>query len=266
MTEREKSVLLSLDGEDYRIFPYLTYLLQDLWDIGTSPSVISSLIIKNKLHKENELKIIDLGCGKGAVAVTLAKEFGFRVHGFDGHNDFIREANEYAKQYEVDSLCTFEVGDIREEIASLTNYDLLILGSIGPVLGPLNKTLSLAGKVIREGGYIILDEGYYKDEVTPVSDEKDYTREAVLSMIENSGVTIIDQHITPEANVKEKNSFMFSCIRKRAEELSNQYPEKGPLFDQYVKKQQEENRLLEEKFECVTWVLKKNAESPRLLL
>ena len=73
-TNLEKSVTRSLDGDNEDLFPYFAYLLQDLWEIGASPAIIKKLLRKNTDDKE-KMQILDLGCGKGAVSIQLAKQF-----------------------------------------------------------------------------------------------------------------------------------------------------------------------------------------------
>ena len=50
------------------LYPYLSYILQDRWEIGSEPQTIIHIIEK---HFKNyaDLKILDLGCGKGAVSI-----------------------------------------------------------------------------------------------------------------------------------------------------------------------------------------------------
>jgi len=43
------SILESLDGDDARLFSYLPYLLQDVWEIGTSPQRLVELIETHNL-------------------------------------------------------------------------------------------------------------------------------------------------------------------------------------------------------------------------
>ncbi|MBU4494246.1 MAG: class I SAM-dependent methyltransferase, partial [Acidobacteria bacterium] len=59
----EESVVTAMDGADSNLFPYLPYILQDLWEIGSSPEVIIELIRKHT-NDYSSLKILDLGCGK----------------------------------------------------------------------------------------------------------------------------------------------------------------------------------------------------------
>ena len=75
---------------------------------------------------KKESKILDLGCGKGAVLINLVKNFGCQGHGIDALPDFIEEAKEYAKKNKVEQKCTFETGDIRRMVDHHQDYDLVI--------------------------------------------------------------------------------------------------------------------------------------------
>jgi len=108
MKTLEESVVTAMDGSESELFPFLPYILQDLWEIGASPKVIIELIRKHTNNYSN-LKILDLGCGKGAVLIKLAKEFNCTCSGIDAIKEFISDANKKAKEFGVDHLCRFEV-------------------------------------------------------------------------------------------------------------------------------------------------------------
>ncbi|MEW6623897.1 MAG: hypothetical protein AB1420_12355 [Bacillota bacterium] len=74
MESIQEEIVKSLDGESVDLFPYLPYLLQDLWDIGTSPKTVLKLIKSYNIIKTPGSKVLDLGCGKGAVSINIAKE------------------------------------------------------------------------------------------------------------------------------------------------------------------------------------------------
>jgi len=111
------------------------------WEIGADPEAIKKLI---KKHCNNlaELKVLDLGCGKGAVSVKLSQEFGCISHGIDAIPEFVEFARQKASELKVNHLCKFETGDIREKVKELSGYDIAILGAIGPIFGDYFSTLS----------------------------------------------------------------------------------------------------------------------------
>jgi hypothetical protein len=55
----EAKVVKSLDGEDNELYNFIPYLLQDLWEIGSSPEVIINMV-KKHIGKSN-ISVLDLG-------------------------------------------------------------------------------------------------------------------------------------------------------------------------------------------------------------
>ena len=78
----EESVVTAMDGSDKELFPYLPYILQDLWEIGADPTIIIKLIDK-RFPNSDKLKVLDLGCGKGAVSIKVSQKFGYHCLGID---------------------------------------------------------------------------------------------------------------------------------------------------------------------------------------
>jgi SAM-dependent methyltransferase len=95
----DESIIESLDGTDIRLREYIPYLLQDIWEIGADPETMTSLI-KEHVDISNP-RILDLGCGKGAVSIRMAQEVECTVFGIDAVPEFIKEANEYARKFNV---------------------------------------------------------------------------------------------------------------------------------------------------------------------
>jgi cyclopropane fatty-acyl-phospholipid synthase-like methyltransferase len=251
----KKSIVKSLDGLEFGLFPYLSYLLQDLWEFGASPKIIIELLKKNNIQTK-ESKILDLGCGKGAVLIKMVKEFGCYGYGIDALPEFIEEANKYAKKNKVEQNCVFKIGDIRRAVNQLNGYDVLVLGSIGPVFGDIKTTLMKVKSCLKDTGYIILDDGYLLNNSqlkSPV-----YLNETeTIKQIESAEMKIIDQKVLSSDFIKKSNKKIYDKIHKRSVEMMNKYPEDQSIFEGYLKAQQEENDLLENHVTCVTWLLKK---------
>jgi len=251
----KKSIVKSLDGLEFGLFPYLSYLLQDLWEIGASPDIIIDLVKKQGLLNKKS-RILDLGCGKGAVLIKLVKEFGCQGLGIDALPEFIDEAKNYAKKNKVLEKCTFEIGDIRRMVDQLQGYDLVILGSIGPVFGDIKSTLQKVQSSIKNDGFIILDDGYLSGS-SQLKSSIYFNETETVNQIESAKMKIADQMVLSSDYIKKSNEKIYNYIRGRAVELMKKYPEDQSIFEAYLKSQEDENTLLEEHITCVTWLLEK---------
>jgi cyclopropane fatty-acyl-phospholipid synthase-like methyltransferase len=257
MKSIEESVVTAMDGTDKELFPYLPYILQDIWEIGADPEIIVSLIERHFIN-HGILKILDLGCGKGAVSINAAKRFGCTCYGIDAIPEFISYARKKAAEYNVEHLCRFEVGDIRLKIKNLSSSDIIILGAIGPVFGDYYTTLTALSGCLNDNGVLIIDDGY-------IENERDYThpkiqkRETIIQQIHSAGMQITEEVIIGKDDIKDSDDYIFDNLEKRCFELIERYPEKKKLFMAYIEKQKEENDVLENKVICSTMVIKRSS-------
>lgn len=246
-------VAKSLSAGSSEIMPYIPYLLQDLWELGGYSRDIIDLI--KQYIPLREIKILDLACGKGALAVKIAEKLCVQVKGIDYMPEFIQVAQEKAKKYKVQDMCEFEIGDIRKSVRNEKNYDVVVLSAVGDVLGNVDETLKILSKIIVDGGYIIIDDTISADgEICP-------TKKQWLKSFDKAKLTLIDTKLLDESVLIKINSINQDYIETRAFELEQQYPKKAKLFREYVRKQREESNLLESELICVTWLLKKKVEN-----
>jgi ubiquinone/menaquinone biosynthesis C-methylase UbiE len=203
MEDIKKSIVESLDGKDLALFPFLPYILQDLWEIGADPEIMLSLIKEN--IKIKNLKVLDIGCGKGAVSIKIAKELKCKSRGIDAIPEFIESAKKYAKKYDVYDLCEFEVGDIRIILKGLNGFDVVIHGAIGPILGNLYETLIILKQVLNENGYVLLDDAYIKDK-SQVKYNRCLQKTDFYNQIKSGGFEIIKEIIFDKKSVKETDN------------------------------------------------------------
>lgn len=258
MKSLEDSILDAMDGSDKELLPFLPYILQDLWEIGAEPDTIIKLIRK---HFDNytRLKVLDLGCGKGAVSVKLSYSLGCTCYGIDAIPEFIEYARSKASEYNVEYLCTFQTGDIREKVADLTGYDLIILGAIGPVFGDYYSTLTTLRKCINDDGIFIIDDSYLDDN-TNYQHTVMFKKSILLKQIELAGMQLVDFDNMESSDIKDSNDIIFDQIKKRCHELIYTHPDKEKLFLDYIKKQVEENDVLENVAVGATMVIRRKTE------
>ncbi|MDY0095704.1 MAG: class I SAM-dependent methyltransferase [Candidatus Vecturithrix sp.] len=254
MNSLAQSIANSMDCTNHEIIPFLPYILQDFWEIGASPPVIKNLIEKHT-QVPRQLRALDLGCGKGAVTITLASELHCYCLGIDAIEEFINEAKSKAKALHLDSLCSFEVNDIRQRITELPRYDVIILGAIGPVFGNYYETLTTLATSLNDTGIIIIDDGYIDDSSSfeyPLMLKKG----DLFQQIHDAGMQLIDEVIMSDMEeAEEVYGEEFQNIERRCHELRIKHPEKAYLFEEYLHKQQEEYDILKHKVVCATFVI-----------
>ena len=252
MKDVEEKLAKSLTAETTELIPFLPYLLQDLWELGSSPSDIEALIRKH-IPSPEQLRILDLGCGKGAVSIHLAKVLGCRVKGIDLMPEFINYACQKAVEFGVRDLCEFMVGDINEAVITERGFDVVILGAVGDVLGVPDRTIYKLKQTVKDEGYLLIDDAYSREGTSGTSP----SYEEWLDLFTQEEVNFLEAKPVNQSELIKLNEVQQACIRRRAAELKIKHPEKISIFDGYVASQQAECDELENDIVAVTWMLKK---------
>ncbi len=254
MKTLEESIATAMDfDKNTAIVPFLPYIMQDFWDMGTPPEIVIDLVQKH-CRNYSGLRVLDLGCGKGATSVRLAKALHCSCLGIDGTPEFIETSKTKAQEYEVGKLCRFEVGDIREKIKTLDKFDVIVLGAIGQVFGDYYATLTTLSEHLTSEGIIIINDAYIDDSST-FQHSAVFPHRELLAQVKDAGMELIDEH-ADVAN-SEEYSEQFECIQNRCNELIAKYPNKSTLFEKYVQNQVDEYNAIENEMICVVMVLKK---------
>lgn len=245
----EEKLAKSLTANNTELIPYLPYLLQDLWELGSSPNDIISMMKKN-IELSKDLKILDLACGKGAVTVKIAESTGCNVKAIDIMPEFIDFAKKKAIEYGVENNCIFEVDDINKSVKNERNYDVVILGAVGDVLGNHEETIVKLKNIINQNGFIFIDDAYGNG-------ENYISKNEWLKIFEDEGLVLIDEKINFQDEIKDLNDEQQSFIIQRANELKTKYVDKAHLFDGYIESQRDECDELENDVNGVTMLLKR---------
>jgi len=259
--ELEKRLAESLTAESTGIIPYLPYLLQDFWGLSSDPDEMAELLTCHTDFNSG-WRILDLACGKGMASVCLVRDFGCSAKGVDLIEAFIDEAREKAAEHGVSDKCVFIAGDVNEAVAAERGYDLAIWGGAGDLMGSYAKTISGIARTVKPGGYILFDDAYLPEEGKNLRFHHNYlTKSQWLELFKAERLTVIACNDTaPEYDPKEYEEDLGN-IKKRAEELALEHPDKREMFEGYVKNQQSEYEDLQDGLIPSVWLLKKPSAS-----
>ncbi|MDA8016659.1 MAG: class I SAM-dependent methyltransferase [Thermoanaerobaculia bacterium] len=253
----EYQIAEALDTEP-ALLPLLPDLLADLQELGTSSAEIVECLRRAGLARGS--RVLDLGCGKGAVALALAAEMGLRVDGIDGFEPFLASAREAAAEAGLGTLCDFQPGDLLDFLGQDRDYDAVLLLNVGPVAGDYQSTMEGLRTLVRRGGLIVLEDGYLADGVPSLPDWPGYgdlatTRRSLAAF----GDEWVDELIYSVEEIRAVNERNTELIRRRAELVKRDQPQLAPRIDEYVANQEEETEILGRDLICALWVLRRAA-------
>jgi 2-polyprenyl-3-methyl-5-hydroxy-6-metoxy-1,4-benzoquinol methylase len=240
-----------------KLIPFIPYLLQDLFELGSSSEIIIDIL--DSLHLNKKTKVLDLACGKGAVSINIAKQLGFACKGIDLFKPFIDIANQKAVEFGVEHLCPFEVEDINDAVKKEKKYDIVILASAESLLGEVDEAIGKLRECIKNDGFIIYD-GAYLNENSNI-DNPDYSvikrYSETIAQLTSFGDEIIREVTIPSGETMKINNSYTEAIRIRALELVQLHPDKKILLLGYVKKQEEECSIIENDITGCIWCIRK---------
>jgi ubiquinone/menaquinone biosynthesis C-methylase UbiE len=102
-----------------------------------------------------EARVLEIGCGAGMLAVTLALR-GLCVHAIDSTEAMIEQARRHAEESGVIELLSLTVGDVCDLDFADASFDLVIAIGVIPWLAQPELAIREMARVIRQGGHVIL--------------------------------------------------------------------------------------------------------------
>lgn len=149
-------------------------------------------------HVSKDSYVLDVGCGVGATACYIAKEYGCRVVGVDLSKGMIDRSSERAKRKGVEDKVKFRVVDVQDLPFEDGLFDTVISESVSTFTKDKQKAVSEYARVTKPGGYVGLNEATWIK--SPAAGVADYLSHAMggakflpsddwKELLEGSGLT-----------------------------------------------------------------------------
>jgi SAM-dependent methyltransferase len=119
------------------------------------------------LPLDAEAEALDLGCGRGELAVSLAARFGMRVTGVDRSAAMLEAARERARARGALERLRLVETDIAEFKPQTGAFDLTAMLGGGGIAGGIAGICSTLAGWTRPGGHVLIGEGYWAREPAP---------------------------------------------------------------------------------------------------
>jgi ubiquinone/menaquinone biosynthesis C-methylase UbiE len=253
----DELVAASMDAH-VNIAKFLPELVADMWALGSTPHVVVDLLRPLGLQPDGR-GLIDLGCGKGALGITVAKELGIRTLGVDLSEEFLAEAKKKAAEYDVEGLCEFEQRDLREVLREDGDFDVATLVSLGGVLGRFDQCVAGMRRAVKPGGFLIIDDGFltHKESVARPGYGHYQTHERTLDYLSAYGDTLVDERLYTQEETRAINDEYLRCIRGRIPALVRRFPEAEAALKRYVATQESECEFIDREITGAIWLLRR---------
>jgi ubiquinone/menaquinone biosynthesis C-methylase UbiE len=247
----------SMDSEP-EILPYLHRIFADLEDLGCQAEEVLAVLEGQPLAPG--ASALDLGCGKGAVALALAKTLDLRVQAVDGMEDFLEHARNRARSLELDQLCTFRLADLREVVRQEREHDLVSMLALGSVLGDLSETIGVLRQCVKPGGLVLIDDAYLDPTRAAGTDLADIDcpeHDAALAMLTAHGDRILGERVIDGPESTQVYLRMLDAMEGRAQALATEEPDMGEAIQDFVSRQRAETELLMGPVVGALWLLQR---------
>ena len=253
MRSEDEMIAYALEAHT-ALLPYLPELLADLEELGSNAEAITSVL--DNLNLAKSTTVVDLGCGKGAVAVAVAQGLHFRVCGIDLFEPFIESCRELADRQDVSELCDFIHGNILKLPGKIEPCDVAIFAALGDVLGPLDQTVSVIRQYVKPGGYMVISDGFIKDGgSSDFPGFEQYAEHAdMIARLTACSDTLVREIIDAEFFDKGEDEM----IAARAKAIAARRPEIAVEILTYAEMQAAEYEYIDENFVSAIWVLKRS--------
>jgi len=247
-------------GISRRLLPHLDELLADFDELGSDPALVARWLEEQGLGAGT--RILDLGCGKGAVAIALERALGCFVTGIDAYVPFIAEAGRRARATGLAGRCRFRAGDIRREAESERDYEAVLLLAVGAVFGGPADTVGALRRCVRPGGLMVIDDGYLLGgPVRFPGYENLLDRDRTLAQLAAHGDEIIYEKLGTHAEAEAQNRRYQAWIEERGRRLAARRPELTDEIAAYIDKERRECEIIERDIQSAVWLLRRSSVS-----
>ncbi len=271
--ERRRQIAASVDLPR-SLLPFLTRIFAGLESLGSSPRAIVPLLERfatarptprpsnRATRRAPTLRLLDLACGKGDLAITLARRHmrpsetrreaarrvGVRrVVAIDACEDFITHARARAARLGVDRLCEFRVAGLsaamrpgRGVLARDAAFDVAMM--IG--LWGVERAAPLLSRLVRPGGVYVIDDAFAVD-ARAARQLSAATLAEALQHIHAQGDTVLHAALVPLRTVRAANARILARLSRNARELARERPSLRPALAEFIRRQRAASRLLE---------------------
>jgi len=164
----EDKALTVKEIEELGYYDFMGYMGVPFFNIGGAASMDR---LAELCHIDGDKLVLDVGCGTGGNSCYLAQKHGCRVVGVDIAEHMIMYAEKRAEDLGLTDRVSFQVGDAYSLEFPEDSFDAVLTVFTSQFLDPA-RAFPEFHRVLRQGGYLGINEMYRADQVPPEAVER----------------------------------------------------------------------------------------------
>lgn len=252
-------MLRSVDA-GMKLRPVLPELFAEFDTLGLPTHTLISLLRRARTSGQIRpltpaSRVLDLACGKGAMAIALARSFGCRATGVDGCDVFIEAAAEASAHAGVSHLCTWVLADVREWRPPADTYDIAMM--IG--LDGVAEAAPVLRRATRQGGVYVMDEAVRMARHVDAAEYPDVplARE-IGAFIEGLGDEVVVAKVLRPDEARANHRVTLERLSRAARRITRARPGLKEELTKFVKRHRDASVVLEGPLRPSWWIVRRH--------
>jgi ubiquinone/menaquinone biosynthesis C-methylase UbiE len=239
-------------GAPAELAPVLGELVSRLSSLGAMPGEVVRLLREAGVGRG--ASVLELGCGKGSVAVAIAGGLRCRVRAVDGCEPFIEVAKMAASRAKVQRLCRFELGDVKEYEGGRGRFDAAVMLN----LYPCERAARVLREWVKPGGIYVVDDAFRS---RPARGHLGTlpTKEDCRQAIERLGDEIENEFVPVPSRVRAMSGRRIAKVKIACEVVGRGHPDLKGALAMYMSDLAASGRLLGGAVRPAVWVVRRRS-------
>jgi len=179
--------------------------------------------------------VLELACGKGTLALSIAESRGCNVTACDAFPPFLDEARDCANRRGLSARCRFLPMDLSATgPLPFENFDAAIM--IG--LWPFDRAIRALRKTVSPGGIYIVDDALLIDAADDDADRAESaSAESVRRFVRRQGDELLSLRPVPASEARTLQTDLLKQLRLNARQLGRRHPSINATLTAFIQRQ-----------------------------
>lgn len=240
---KHRRVIARSLGVPEAAFGLLEQFFEPIDALGSQPDRVVEMLKAGGVGKN--ARVLDLGCGKGVIALRAAKVLRCACVGVDAFPGFLRTARHRAAQLGVAERCRFRVG-LAQDVKG--TFDAVVCLNVFPI----ERAIPLVRQRTKIGGVYIVDDAVLVGKGTGAPRAAD-----VRAWIGELGDRVLRERVETASDVRRREHANFRAIEAGVRQITERTARERKLLRACLAQKRAAIRMLQGPLRPACWLVER---------